>query len=374
MIMKTDLLGGLTPQQFLAEYWQKKPLLVRNAVPGFTGLLSPADMMTLAADENAEARLVEFKKDGWHLSRSPFSTRDLAKKRKHPWTVLLQGLNLELPQADEFMRRFDFIPFSRLDDLMVSYAVDQGGVGPHFDDYDVFLIQGIGQRRWRIGPQRDKSLVEGAPLKILKNFEPAEDWILNPGDLLYLPPHWAHDGIAVGECMTYSVGFRSPATQELADEFLTYLQERIDLDGIYADPDLQFQEHPAEISKDMVSNVANMIARIQWDNDDIRNFIGCWLTEPKPQVYFEPPEEEPDFEDFVRRVQRHGVRLNTKSQLLFSENFFFINGEPVSIPIEDQAWMRALADQRAQPASPDLTSSTLQSLFEWYSCGFVWSA
>lgn len=370
--MKTELLGGLTPQQFLAEYWQKKPLLVRNAIPGFTGLLTPAEMMELAAEDDAEARLVEFKKDSWHLSRSPFRAKDLAKKRKHPWTVLLQGLNLALPHADEFMRRFNFIPYSRLDDLMVSYAVDQGGVGPHFDDYDVFLIQGIGQRRWRIGPQRDKTLVDGAPLKILKHFEPAEDWILNPGDLLYLPPHWAHDGIAVGECMTYSVGFRSPAAQELADEFLTYLQERVDLDGIYADPDLQLQDHPAEISKDMVLKVADMIARIRWDNDDIRNFIGCWLTEPKPQIYFDAPEEEPDFDEFTAHVRSQGLRLDVKSQLLFSENCLFINGEPVSVESCDLAWMQTLADRRCQNAAPDLTSGTLQTLFEWYSCGFVW--
>lgn len=372
--MKTELLGGLTPQEFLAEYWQKKPLLVRQAIPGFTGLLSPAEVLDLAARDDAEARLVQNKNGIWQLSRSPFTGKDLGKKRKHPWTVLLQGLNLLLPEGDALMRRFDFIPLSRLDDLMVSYAVDKGGVGPHFDDYDVFLIQGIGQRRWRIGPQTDKSLVEEAPLKILKNFVPAEDWILNPGDMLYLPPHWAHDGIAVGECMTYSVGFKSPCAQELADGFLTYLQERIELDGLYSDPDLQYQMHPAEISKDMVHQVADMIARIRWDNDDIRNFIGCWLTEPKPHIFFDPPEEVLSFKAFIAAVTQKGLRLDPRSQLLFAENHFFINGEPVTIGEPDAEAIRLLADARTLPATANLANGTLELLFEWYSCGFVWPA
>ena len=177
----------------------------------------------------------------------------------------MQGLNLSLPEGDALLREFDFIPHARLDDLMVSYAVDGAGVGPHFDNYDVFLLQGMGKRHWHISKQKDLRLRDDVPLKILSHFKSEQDWVLEPGDMLYLPPQYAHDGIAVGDCMTWSIGFRAPPAQELMEGFLSYLQERTFLPGRYADPDLKLQKHPGEIGNAMIDQVADMLAEIKWN-------------------------------------------------------------------------------------------------------------
>ena len=243
--MRLSFLGGLTAQQFLREYWQKKPLLVRNAFPGFTGLLSPDELAGLACLEEAEARLVQNKGDKWLLRRGPFTEEDFQRLPQTRWTLLVQGVNLFLPEGAQLLDQFNFIPRARLDDLMVSYAPKGGSVGPHFDPYDVFLIQGMGHRRWQISTQSDQTLLPGAPLRILQNFQPEQEWITGPGDLLYLPPQCGHYGLAQDHCMTYSVGFKAPYAQELATQFLVHLQDEIKLDGMYQDPDLKTQSHPA---------------------------------------------------------------------------------------------------------------------------------
>ena len=200
--MDKTLLGGLSPRIFLRDYWQKKPLLIRAAVPGFNGLLERDELFALARDEDVESRFIAHDASGWQFERGPLPGSLLKRPKSKPWTVLVQGLNLLLPEADALMRRFSFIPYARLDDLMVSYATNGGGVGPHFDSYDVFLLQGTGRRRWQISAQKDLSLLDGAPLRILRNFVPEQEWVLEPGDMLYLPPHYAHDGVAEGECTT----------------------------------------------------------------------------------------------------------------------------------------------------------------------------
>jgi 50S ribosomal protein L16 3-hydroxylase len=363
------LLGGLSPQQFLAEYWQKKPLLVRNAVPGFTGLLSRDDLLDLSCCGDVESRFVS-QAGGWTIEHGPFRRATLRRKVK-PWTVLVQSLNLVLPTADELMRQFSFIPYARLDDLMVSYATDGGGVGPHFDSYDVFLIQGIGQRRWRIGNQKDQTLIDGLPIRILKDFRPVHDWILEPGDMLYLPPEWAHDGIAVGECMTYSVGFRAAPTQELAEQFLMFLQDRICLSGRYRDPGLKRQRHPAEIGMPMIEQVTELLAGIRWNRDTIRDFLGTYLTEPKSHVVFDPPEKPLSNKRFAATLERHGLRLDARSQLLFAGKRFYMNGEPADVPREDQLAFREFADTRKLSARTSLSQTGLEVLYDWYCCGFV---
>ena len=250
------LLGGITPEAFLKEYWHKKPLLVRGAIPAFAGLLSPNELAGLACEEDVQSRLVSFSKKQWHCEQGPFEEGRFAKLPKRDWTLLVQSVNHHMQEATDLLQQFNFIPHARLDDLMVSYAPDGGGVGPHFDSYDVFLLQGLGKRLWRISEQTDLTLVEGAPLRILKHFDTQQEWTLSAGDMLYLPPHLAHWGVAVGDCMTYSIGFRAPSAEELAGEFLNYLQEKRDFKGRYADPDLKLQTHPAEISSEMVNHVA----------------------------------------------------------------------------------------------------------------------
>ena len=364
------LLGGMPVRQFLADYWQKKPLLVRNAVPGFKGLLSRDELFDLACREDAESRFVSQAGGRWTIEHGPFSRARLRRAKK-PWTTLVQGLNLLLPEADRLMREFSFIPYARLDDLMVSYANDGGGVGPHFDNYDVFLLQGIGQRRWRIGNQRDQQLIEGLPLRILKNFRPKHDWLLESGDLLYLPPEWAHDGVAIGECMTYSIGFRTPPAQELAEQFLMFLAERVELAGRYGDPDLAVQRHPAEIGAAMVAQVGNMLAGIRWNDAMVKEFLGCSLSEPKNHVFFERPGRPLTPARFAAAADKRGLALARQTQMLFSGDMFFVNGEAISVPRPDKPVFRRLADARRLDNLSGIGEAGQALLHDWYRCGFL---
>ena len=367
--MTNTLLGGLSAEEFLAEYWQKKPLLVRQAVPGFTGVVTREEIFQLARDPDVESRYVTHDNHDWEVIRGPQKAADLRNK-KRPWTVLVQGLNLFCPDGDALLHRFDFIPQARLDDLMVSYAVDGGGVGPHFDNYDVFLLQGIGQRRWLLSDQDDRSLIEDAPLKILQDFRPVHDWVLNPGDMLYLPPQWAHNGIAIGECTTYSIGFRSPTYQELAQQFLGYLQDTIQLEGIYTDPDLRRQANSAEIGDAMVDRVAESLRRITWSRDDVRRFLGAYLTEPKAHIFFDSPDEPLEHDDFLDACAE-GISLDPRSLLLFTEGQFFLNGEPVHVEPCDQAILQGFADRRRLDSIAGLSEEGTALLYDWYCCGFA---
>ena len=246
------LLGEISIDTFLKEYWHKKPLLIRGAIPNFEGFLTPNELAGLACEEDVQSRLVSYQKKQWKLEQGPFPEKRFAKLPERDWTLLVQSVNHHMQEGNDLLQQFNFIPHARLDDLMVSYAPDGGGVGPHFDSYDVFLLQGCGQRLWRMSEQKDLSLVAGAPLRILQNFHSEQEWTLSAGDMLYLPPHVAHWGIAIGDCMTYSIGFRAPSAEELSGEFLNYLQMRRELSGRYSDPDLTVQSHPAEISAGMI--------------------------------------------------------------------------------------------------------------------------
>ena len=316
------LLNNLSPVQFLAEYWQKKPLLVKNAIPNFTGLLSPNDLAGLACEDDVQARIIQQQKDQknkdkWSVKSSPFDEAVFAKLPAKNWTLLVQSVNHYLPEASDLLAQFNFIPHARLDDLMVSYAPAGGGVGAHVDSYDVFLLQGTGKRRWKISAQANLSLIEGAPLKILKNFVSEQEWLLEAGDMLYLPPQIAHWGISESDdCMTYSIGFRAPKTQELQHEFLSYLQDNISADalyaeGLYADADLKPQNHPAEISADMINNVSQMLQKITWDKDKVADFLGKYLTEPKLDLVFEPNRKISKTE-FTKRLSQKTLYLSLK--------------------------------------------------------------
>jgi 50S ribosomal protein L16 3-hydroxylase len=351
--MNTRLLGGISPQQFLSEYWQKKPLLIRQAIPDFTGVVDLDELFELACDEDVESRLIRHTDAGWQVSRGPQKASSL-KGRKQPWTVLVQGLNLWVREADELLHRFDFIPQARLDDLMVSYATDGGGIGAHFDSYDVFLLQGVGKRRWRIGDQSEHTLVEGAPLKLIADFRPTDEWVLEPGDMLYLPPRYAHEGTAIGECTTYSIGFRAPQAQELGSEFLAWLAERIELPGMYADPDLTAQDNSAEIGDAMIDRVSDMLSAVRWQREDVARFLGDYLSEPKPQVFFVPPEPPLPRKDFAREVATHGFILDPGTLLLLEGGRFHLNGAVLEVNAECRQGVRDLAHaRRLAPGSGD---------------------
>ena len=366
--MKT-LLGGISPAQFLRDYWHKRPLLIRNAVPGFTGLLSVDGMRQLASRDDVESRLIQGSGTHWQLDHGPFKKNDFKRLPKTDWTLLVQSLNHVLPEADALLARFNFIPHARLDDLMVSYAVPGGSVGPHFDSYDVFLLQGQGHRRWQISTQTDLTILDDAPLRILRRFNAEDEWRLGPGDMLYLPPHVAHYGIAEDACMTYSIGFRAPTTEELAQGFLMHLQDTIALEGRYADPDLRLQRHPGEISRAMLTQIETMIAKIKWSKRDIAEFAGCYLSEPKPNVFFDPPDAPLSRAAFNRQANKTGVALHPKSRLLFSGGHFFINGEAFTPAVDETAALQQLADQHR--IAPPLPATLRERFYDWYEAGWL---
>jgi len=365
------LLGGISPDQFFSEYWHKKPLVIRQAIPGFTPLLSPDELFELAGLDDVESRLITFFKQRWEMKNGPINK--IPVKEKKDWTLLVQGVNLHDDAADQLLRQFRFIPDARLDDLMISYAADGGGVGPHVDSYDVFLLQAHGQRRWQISAQKDLSLVEGMPLKILSNFTPEQEFVLEPGDMLYLPPQYAHDGVAIGECMTYSIGFRASSFQELGESFLSFMSDTIDLPGRYADPDLKPTEHPAEISNAMVEKIAEHIAKITFSPDDIAIFIGEYLSEPKASVYFESPEKPLSPKRFAQSAQKRGIKLSLKSSMLYKGKHVFINGESFAVGEDDALLLTKLADER-QLSGEDLANTTpdvLEAFCLWYEDGWL---
>lgn len=366
--MKLQLLGGLTARQFLSDYWHKKPLLVRNAIPGFKGLLSPSEMMNLACLDNVESRLVRGGKS-WSLGHGPFKPTDFRKLPRRDWTLLVQSLDHHLTSGAALLEQFTFIPRARLDDLMISYAVPGGGVGPHFDSYDVFLLQGKGHRRWRISAQENLDLVEGLPLKILSHFEPEEEYVLGPGDMLYLPPRYAHDGIAEDECMTYSIGFRAPTFQELGEHFLNFLHDELELPGRYADPELALQKHSGEIPSAMLGQIAAHLDQIRWDKDMAAAFVGRYFSEPKPDVFFSPPEKPLGEKAFRTRLLKNGFKLDTRTRLLFSGTQFFINGEDFGATGKERQALIQLADNRMLSAAN--YGEALAGLFyEWYLAGW----
>lgn len=371
MKSKLPLLGGLTAKEFLRDYWQKKPLLIRRAFRNFDGLIDQQQLLALACMEDVQARLVTQRRGKFALHQSPFVAEDMDKLGKSNWTVLVQGVNHHLPEAAELLGHFSFIPHARLDDLMVSYAPKGGGVGPHFDSYDVFLLQGSGHRRWQISSQADHSLIAGAPLRILSDFRVEQEWVLEAGDMLYLPPHYAHNGIAKDDCMTYSIGFRTPAYQELAEQFLVYLQDRIVVDGMYADPDLKTQQHPSEISAAMLRQTAQAINKVRWDKEDIANFLGCYLSEPKQHIYFDAPERPLSAAKFSLAIQKQGLRLDLKSQMLCHAGCIFMNGEAHAVNAVDYPLLRDLADRRVAPPLKNSSPVAVELLYQWYLDGYI---
>ena len=369
------LLGGISAEVFLREYWHKKPLLIRGAIPDFKGFLTPNELAGLACEEDVQSRLISYVKKQWQLEQGPFDEKRFAKLPERDWTLLVQSVNHHLQEANDLLQQFNFIPYARLDDLMVSYAPDGGGVGPHFDSYDVFLLQGCGQRLWRISEQEDLSLVEGAPLRILQNFNTEQEWTLSAGDMLYLPPHVAHWGVAVGDCMTYSIGFRAPSAQELAGEFLNYLQEHRVFSGRYADPDLALQEHPAEISKSMVEQVSSILDGLKWSHADVADFLGQYLSEPKSHIVFDTPNNM-SIKAFEKRMRDKGIQLGFKSQLLKAGDTYYLNGEAFILDAGSESLIGKLANSKKLSskdlhAAGNLNEAFVAQMHDWYLAGCI---
>ncbi len=359
----TPLLGGLTPAVFMRRHWQKKPLLVRQALPGVTPPLTRPALFELAGRDDVESRLVVRSGPAWTVRSGPLPRRALPAARRPDWTLLVQGLDLHVPAAQAMLARFRFAPDARLDDLMMSWASDGGGVGPHLDSYDVFLIQVQGRRRWRIGRVADTGWVDGLPLKILRHFEPEHEWLLEPGDMLYLPPRWGHDGVAEGECMTCSVGFRAPGPDELARNLLQRLGD--DDEGAetpYRDPAQPATSTPGAIPAALQAFARQSVQRLLARPDGLERALGEVLTEPKPRVWFEE-----------RAGAGDGVALDAGTRMLYDARHVYINGESFRAAGRDARLMHSLADQRQLSARDcaRLSADAAQLVAEWRDCGWL---
>ncbi|MDO8769052.1 MAG: cupin domain-containing protein [Burkholderiaceae bacterium] len=374
-----QLLGGISPAEFMAKYWQKKPLLIHNAVPDFKPLLSRAELFELAEQEGVESRLIVSNGAKWAMSHGPMQRKSLPALKKPNWTLLVQGVDLHDAKVNALKNQFRFAPDARLDDLMISFATDGGGVGPHFDSYDVFLLQAFGTRRWRIGKQKDLTLQQGVPLKILSNFVAEREYELQPGDMLYLPPRYAHDGIAVGECMTYSIGFKVPNQNDLGREMLLRFADDTQSDAepdephsplpadLYRDATQEAVEHPAQIPASLMDFAKQAVARALSDPDALARSLGEYLTEPKANVWFDEPHESA----VLNRQNR--VELSLRSQMMYDARHIFLNGESWRAAGNDAKLMRRLADQRFLEAR-DLAKASeaaLALLQEWMSAGWL---
>jgi len=359
------LLGGLSPDRFMKRHWQKKPLLVRQAMPGVQPPLSRPALFDLAAREGVESRLVARSAVGWTLRHGPWPRRRLPPLSRPGWTLLVQGVDLHDEAAHALLQRFRFVPDARLDDLMISWASDGGGVGPHFDSYDVFLLQVAGRRRWRIGRQRDLSLQPDVPLKILRHFEPEEEHVLEPGDLLYLPPRWAHDGDAVGgDCMTCSIGFRAPARGGLAAELVQRMADGWDDDTLYRDPGQAATASPAAVPAGLTAFATEAVQRLAADPRALALALGEVLTEPKPSVWFEEP---------TRAWEPGAVRLDRRTRMVYDSDHIFINGEGFRAGGADARLMRELADRRtlADSAVRRASAAAQALLGDWHDAGWL---
>ncbi|MFT4242486.1 MAG: cupin domain-containing protein [Acidovorax sp.] len=363
-----SLLGGLSAAQFMRRHWQKKPLLVRQAIPQFKPPVLRAELFALAAQEGVESRLVQQSQDAWKLRHGPFQRRALPPLQQPQWTLLVQGVDLHSDAVHALMQQFRFVPEARLDDLMISYASDGGGVGPHFDSYDVFLLQAHGKRRWRIGRQKDLALRDDVPLKVLARFEPEEEFVLEPGDMLYLPPRYAHDGIAEGECMTYSIGFRAPARAELAQELLARLAEDAgDGDGspvLYRDPRQEAVAQPGAIPAGLHDFAREALRRALAEPLALERALGEYLTDPKPSVWFESGPTG---------VMLEGVYLDRRSRMMYDAHHVFINGESYRAAGRDATLMRRLADERKLSARELARASddALELVASWCDAGWA---
>ena len=372
IIQPLQLLGGRSPAAFMKRSWHKKPLLVRQAIPGFQPLVGRPALFELAAREDVESRLVTLQRtrgrEHWRLQRGPFARRALPALKTPLWTLLVQGVDLHNDAVHALMNQFRFVPDARLDDLMISYASEGGGVGPHYDSYDVFLLQAQGRRRWRIGRRYDPTLRDDVPVKILANFVPEEEFVLEPGDMLYLPHRYAHDGVAEGgECMTYSIGFRSPARNELAQELLQRLaDEAVEAgdDQRYRDPKQAAIDTPAAIPGALQDFAQQAVQDVLADPQALARVLGEYLTEPKSSVWFESGEAAD---------VRAGVVLDRRTRMMYDAHHIFINGEGYRASGRDATLMRRLADQRRLEARDLARASAvaLDLLQSWAEAGWV---
>ncbi|CRM53225.1 MULTISPECIES: ribosomal protein uL16 3-hydroxylase [Pseudomonas] len=316
-----QLLGGITAREFLRDYWQKKPLLIRQAIPDFESPIDADELAGLALEEEVESRLViEHGERPWELRRGPFAEDAFSTLPEREWTLLVQAVDQFVPEVAELLEQFRFLPSWRIDDVMISFAAPGGSVGPHFDNYDVFLLQAQGKRNWKIGQMcnSESPLLQHADLRILAEFEESAEWVLEPGDMLYLPPRLAHFGIAEDDCMTYSVGFRAPSAAEVLTHFTDFLAQYLTDEERYTDADAQPVSDPHQIQSDALDRLKSLLAEHMSDERMLLTWFGQFMTEPRyPELV---AGEEVGEEDFISSLQDGAILVrNPSARMAWSE-------------------------------------------------------
>ncbi|GAA0260768.1 cupin domain-containing protein [Pseudomonas rhodesiae] len=316
-----QLLGGITAREFLRDYWQKKPLLIRQAIPDFESPIDADELAGLALEEEVESRLViEHGERPWELRRGPFAEDAFSTLPEREWTLLVQAVDQFVPEVAELLEQFRFLPSWRIDDVMISFAAPGGSVGPHFDNYDVFLLQAQGKRNWKIGQMcnSESPLLQHADLRILAEFEESAEWVLEPGDMLYLPPRLAHYGIAEDDCMTYSVGFRAPSAAEVLTHFTDFLAQYLTDEERYTDADVQPVSDPHQIQSDALDRLKSLLAEHMSDERMLLTWFGQFMTEPRyPELV---AGEELGEEDFINSLEDGAILVrNPSARMAWSE-------------------------------------------------------
>jgi len=351
-----QLLGGLSAAEFLRDYWQKRPLLVRQAIPGFESPLSPDELAGLACEEGISSRIIrEHGECGpWQVNYGPLEESVFATLPETHWTLLVSDVEKHVPELLNIVEHFRFIPDWRIDDLMISYAPEGGSVGPHIDDYDVFLLQAHGHRHWMIGdaPTTEERYVPGLELRILEHFESAQNWVLEPGDMLYLPPRYAHHGVATDHCLTYSIGFRAPAQRELVTGFAEFLASRLPARTRYGDAGMEPVQKKGEIDAAALSRVRTMLSPVlQVEPNALAVWFGQYVTELKnpdlAALLYEPPAED---NAGLRARLAAGVPLERAAVSRFAfipedeRLLFFWDGQCRILPIEARVRVETLCE------------------------------
>jgi len=349
---------GLSQQQFLDQYWQKKPLLIRQAFPSFQSPISPDELAGLACETEIESRLIveQTEAGAWQLTNGPLSDEDFADLPESHWTLLVQDIDKHVPDTQTILAPFKFIPNWRRDDLMVSFAPKGGSVGPHTDGYDVFLLQAMGQRQWQVSatPIYDAPLLENIALQVLAEFESAEQWLLEPGDMLYLPPHYGHHGVAMNDCMTFSIGFRAPKQAEALDAVLNDLLEQGLAKQHYHDPELRVVQHDHEIDQAAVSRLKQLLHdTIDQAEPVLLHTLGKLVTETKPSLAeLADPfyADEPNQAEVTKQFQQGlGLYRNPYLRFAWSQHeqggIVFMAGESYPLACCQRQSLMILAEQ-----------------------------
>jgi len=363
---------------FLRDHWQQKPLLIRSPWDSWSNPIDPDELAGLACEPLVESRIITRRDHAWELEHGPVPETRFAAGERDPWTLLVQSVDHHLPEVAALIEPFRFVPDWRIDDVMVSYAVDGGGVGAHFDHYDVFLVQGLGRRRWEVGAlcDDDTPLLPHDGLRLLAEFEATEEWILEPGDILYVPPRFAHRGTAVGnDCMTYSVGFRAPSRAELIEAWADDIAADLSDTDRYTDPHLAQQDNPGEISAAALDRLQGMIAEALQDRTRFARWFGQYNTAPKnPEIDWGPDDPAEASEIAQALADGHILVRNPASRFAFTRDgassvLLFVDGHCFAVADEAAAFAQAICAETALDVAAGVSPATLELITVLYNTG-----